>query len=121
MRSSIISTWVVLFSSISCMSKVNGDTTELMDTVINMRLIKDPVNLVKHLIDFGADAKVRDDAGNTALMYAVAGGNEKMVELLIPASDAKNKNNYGTTPLMYASEAGNKKIVELLLPHTIYT
>ena len=71
MKSSIISLWIVLLSSISCTSIVNGDTTELIDTVINMVFIKDPVNLVKHLIDFGADAKISDDAGNTALIYAI--------------------------------------------------
>jgi ankyrin repeat protein len=104
MRSSIISAWFVLFLTTACMSKVNGDT-ELMDTLITMAVIKNNVNLVKHLLDNGADAKIIDSSGNTALMYAVENGNKKMVELLLPASDAKTSNKYGTTPLMYARVA----------------
>merc|ERR1711971_746485 len=115
MKSSIISAWLVLFLTTAYMSKVNGDT-ELMDTVITMAVIKNNMNLVKHMIDNGADAKIIDSSGNTALMYAVENGNEKMVELLLPVSDAKTSNKNGDTALMWASNPGNQKIVQLLLP-----
>ena len=75
---------------------------------------KNDVDLVKHLLANGADAKATNYYGMTALMYAALGANEESVKLLLPKSDAKATDNYGLTALDYAKSRGNNQIVQLL-------
>ena len=49
------------------------------------------VDLVKSLLDSGADAKATGNNGYTPLMIAVIHDNDKLVKLLLPKSDAKGQ------------------------------
>ena len=49
------------------------------------------MDLVKSLLDSGADAKATGNNGYTALMIAVIHDNDKLVKLLLPKSDAKGQ------------------------------
>jgi hypothetical protein len=56
--------------------------------------------------------------GLTALHYAVRGGHEEVVNLLLRAGAQANcENMLGTTPLMLASMEGHVALVRRLLPH----
>ena len=113
MKASIISTWFLLLATTEYMQKVNGvpGWTPLMNAVK-----KKDMDMVKNLLDSGADAKATDHYEWSALMMAAYYRNDKMVKLLLPKSDAKATNRFGYTALMYAVMFGNDKSVELLLP-----
>ena len=118
MKASIISTWIFWLATAGYIQKVNGesDWTPLMKAVK-----KNDMDLVKNLLDSGADAKATNHYEWSALMMAAFYRNDKMVELLLPKSDAKAANRFGYTALMYAVMSGNDKSVELLLPKSDVT
>ncbi len=67
---------------------------------------------------FGADANVRDEKGNTALIKAVNffPRNDKIVKLLLKkGADINAKNNWGWTALMCAVLGGELEIVKQLI------
>ena len=72
--------------------------------------------LVKKLIDEGADVNAKNDEGETALMIASNEGDKEICELLIEkGADVNAKDNEGNTALMYVSLKGDKEICELLI------
>ena len=77
---------------------------------------RNDVDLIKHLLSNGADAKATNNYGETALMLTARNGDNKMVQILLPKSDAKAVSNFGYTALMLAAKYGNVKMVERLLP-----
>lgn len=71
---------------------------------------------VKNLIKQGINANAKDDAGNTALFYAVRSNNYETIEFLIDAG-AKTEifNDNGNSPLTMAVVMGNMDAVKALL------
>jgi ankyrin repeat protein len=73
---------------------------------------------VRLLLEHGADAKAKTDAGLTALHYAAFKGNLAMVRLLLEAGAPVNvADDRGLTPLMMAanSKSEDPDVVRLLL------
>ena len=77
---------------------------------------RNDVDLIKHLLRNGADAKATNNRGETALMYAARKGDDRMVKILLPMSDAKAVPNSGYTTLMLAAMFGSFDMVKRLLP-----
>ena len=72
--------------------------------------------VVKLLLDRGADIETKDNNGQTALMLATQSGNTEIVELLLDRdANIEAKNYHGNTALMLAAGRGNTEIVKLLL------
>lgn len=79
------------------------------------------MEIVKLLLERGADINVKDDVyGHTALHLA-AQGHTKTVKLLLDkgVADINVKNKFGYTVLHIAAEYGNTEIVKLLLDRGI--
>jgi ankyrin repeat protein len=74
-------------------------------------------DLVKLLLNAGADIEAKTNSGITALMEAAESNEEKVVELLLDrGADIHAKDNDGSTALMIvAVQQGCKEMVELLL------
>lgn len=73
---------------------------------------------VRKLLDENeeVDIGVRDDDGWTALMYAVRGGHEKTVQVLLDhGANVHSENNDGGTALHVAAEYGRPEIAKALL------
>ena len=72
--------------------------------------------VVKLLIDHGADIEHKDYAGNTALNLAAAEGRIETVKLLVEAgANIHTKNSGGWTPLMHACLQGRAETVQFFL------
>lgn len=73
-------------------------------------------DLVKALLDGGANIEIKNNVGATALILAAAKGHSEVVKLLLDRGAAVNvKTATGITPLMAAATAGNAEMVKLLL------
>ncbi|XP_067234054.1 ankyrin repeat and SAM domain-containing protein 6-like [Chanodichthys erythropterus] len=57
-----------------------------------------------------------DEEGNTALMFAAAGGHEQLVRFLLrKGASVDRRNHYGWTPLMQAARFGHVTVAHILL------
>ncbi|GFY38593.1 hypothetical protein TNIN_158211 [Trichonephila inaurata madagascariensis] len=80
-------------------------------------------NVVKQLLDAGAEIDQISIKGNTPLHIAVSNGHKEIVESLLQSARRDNRNafinakttNRGTTALHAAAEKGDSKIVDVLL------
>jgi hypothetical protein len=90
-----------------------------------MRAVERPEDLVKPqrriaamvqtLLDQDVDPDIQDNAGNTALMWAVRWGNPEAIRLLAAAgADLSIRNRAGETALQIADAKGYKEMVKLL-------
>ena len=77
--------------------------------------------IVKELINAGADVNIEDERGWTALMYASDNGHIEIVKKLIQADVDVNKKTRATsfyqTALKRANKKGHKEIANLLKKH----
>lgn len=74
------------------------------------------LQVVKLLLDSGAEVNAQDKGGCTALAYAASNGLTKAVELLLDrGAEINMKDNDGRTALMMASSRGFTEVVRLLL------
>ncbi|XP_022091038.1 ankyrin repeat and KH domain-containing protein mask-like isoform X2 [Acanthaster planci] len=88
-----------------------GDCTPLMEAASAGH-----VDIVKLLIDYGADVNAQSSAGNTPLMYACSGGHEDAVKVLLDhGANIEDHNENGHTPLMEAASSGHVGIAKVLL------
>ncbi len=91
-------------------------------TALTTAAYKGQTNLVKDLLDKGADANERSgcawgwDPDVTALACAAYGGHmETVKELVGRGADVNARSRYGWTPLISAAFAGNADIAKLLI------
>lgn len=90
--------------------KGQGGATPLMQAVLDA-----DSSLVRFLLDNGADPNIRNEAGATALMWAV-GDLEKTRLLLDHGADVNARSDDGRTPLLIgAGQFGCNEVVKLLL------
>ncbi|CDW56762.1 Ank 2 domain containing protein [Trichuris trichiura] len=90
-----------------------GDCTPLMDAASAGH-----TDVVRCLVEHGADVNAHSSIGNTPLIYACAAGHEEAVEILLDAgADVDLCNDNGQSPLMEAAAAGHIGIARLLVDH----
>lgn len=76
---------------------------------------QDKLNIVKTLLDSGADINNQGNKGQTPLIRAALVGNAEIVtELLNRGADACIVDSYGKTALTWAEEKGHHQIVKIL-------
>eukprot|EP00757_Euglenozoa_sp_SAG-D1_P022366 gene22366-8885_t len=89
------------------------DTTEPVDGSCTGHSMP---NVVKILLQAGADIEAKDQDGWTALLIACHNGHSDVVEMLLQAgADIEAKDQHGWTALMEACHYGHSNVVEMLL------
>jgi ankyrin repeat protein len=72
--------------------------------------------VVRLLLDRGAELEARDSGGDTALFRAASSGHEEIVDILLSrGADVRTRDTYGATPLQEASSEGHLGVVRLLV------
>ncbi|MGI8787885.1 MAG: ankyrin repeat domain-containing protein [Pyrinomonadaceae bacterium] len=72
--------------------------------------------IIKNLLEAGAEIDAKDYGGMTALMTAACSGKASCVKILLEMrSDVRILANDGSSPLMYAVLSGQPEVVKLLL------
>jgi ankyrin repeat protein len=86
-------------------------------TPLFIAALRGHVDVVRLLLERGADSEASDDRGLTPLHYSLfPSGNEEVVELLLDwGADASMIGPMGSTPLMLASSEGKTGAVKRLL------
>lgn len=76
------------------------------------------IEIAQELLTHGASANYRDGAGTTAINYAAAWCDCRLVNLLLShGADVNSPGYFGETPLMDASNEGDAEVVKCLLDH----
>lgn len=102
--------------------EINASTEEFEDpnydlTVLMCGALNSNQDIIKFLIDNGADINKRNSLGRTALMYAAKyNQNPEVIKILAKeGADLNSKDNKGKDVLDYASENKNNEIYNILV------
>ncbi len=95
---------------------INNTTLLYGKTPLMLASEEGNLDIVKALIEAGADISIKDSQDCTALVYACLSGNAEIVKALIDEGlDINVADNSSYTPLMRASERGLAEVVKVLL------
>lgn len=90
----------------------------LKDRALIKAVIKSRIDLVKLLIDHGADVNGTDTKGKSPLSWAAFKGEINIVTALLESNaDVNQVDIYGYTPLMFAIKEARTEVVELLIAY----
>ena len=90
--------------------------TKIDETLINIAIVKSHPEIVKILINFGANVTSLDYFDNSALHIAAETGNIEIISILLQNGvEVDSKNLRGETPAMLAGKAGKSSAVEFLV------
>jgi len=97
-----------------------GASTEVYDedncTPLLITVYTDRIDIMKTLIDFGADVNKQNSHKYTALHHAAWNGRREMVQFLLECSAQDNDpTDDGNTPLALAAHGGHYCILEMLI------
>jgi ankyrin repeat protein len=75
------------------------------------------LEIVRYLVEHGADLDERNEDGDTALHFAVFGKTANAKYLIDSGANVNARNNEGKSPLNYAYEQGEMEIYDYLIAH----
>ncbi|KAM4547739.1 KN motif and ankyrin repeat domain-containing protein 3 isoform 1-T6 [Odontesthes bonariensis] len=102
---------------------VNAKASQAGQTALMLAVSHGRQEMVRALLECGADVNVQDDEGSTALMCASEHGRAEIVRLLLeqPGCDISIVDNDGSNALSIALEAAHNDTAVLLYAHMNYT
>ncbi|XP_043102929.1 KN motif and ankyrin repeat domain-containing protein 3 [Puntigrus tetrazona] len=105
------------------LGNVNAKASQAGQTALMLAVSHGRQEMVRALLDCGADVNVQDDEGSTALMCASEHGRAEIVSLLLeqPGCDISVVDNDGSNALSIALEASHNDIAVLLYAHMNYS
>ncbi|KAM8873913.1 KN motif and ankyrin repeat domain-containing protein 3 isoform 2-T5 [Spinachia spinachia] len=101
---------------------VNAKASQAGQTALMLAVSHGRQEMVRALLECGADVNVQDDEGSTALMCASEHGRAEIVKLLLeqPGCDISIADNDGSNALSIALEASHNDTAVLLYAHMNY-
>jgi ankyrin repeat protein len=87
------------------------------DTPLMIAISTGNLDIVKYLVDHGANLEAKNYSDNTILGIAVLGKHFDIVEYLVEHKANVNTPQLGRTPLALAAEVGSLEIVRYLIEH----
>ncbi|KAM9358562.1 KN motif and ankyrin repeat domain-containing protein 3 [Symphorus nematophorus] len=104
------------------LGNVNAKASQAGQTALMLAVSHGRQEMVRALLECGADVNVQDDEGSTALMCASEHGRAEIVKLLLeqPGCDISIVDNDGSNALSIALEASHNDTAVLLYAHMNY-
>lgn len=101
---------------------VNAKASQAGQTALMLAVSHGRQEMVRALLECGADVNIQDDEGSTALMCASEHGRSEIVKLLLetPGCDISIVDNDGSNALSIALEASHNDTAVLLYAHMNY-
>ncbi|XP_041060828.1 KN motif and ankyrin repeat domain-containing protein 1-like isoform X1 [Carcharodon carcharias] len=101
------------------LGNVNAKASQAGQTALMLAVSHGRIEMVKALLDCGADVNSQDNEGSTALMCACEHGRVEIVKVLLaqPDCNISLSDNDGSNALSVALETSNKDIAVLLYAH----
>uniref|UniRef100_UPI00398F61B4 KN motif and ankyrin repeat domain-containing protein 3 n=1 Tax=Pristiophorus japonicus TaxID=55135 RepID=UPI00398F61B4 len=101
------------------LGNVNAKASQAGQTALMLAVSHGRIEMVKALLDCGADVNSQDNEGSTALMCACEHGRAEIVKVLLDQPDCNISltDNDGSNALSVALQASNKDIAVLLYAH----
>ena len=97
-------------------SRIKADRSDYDYTPLMIAVYKKDYDMVKYLLDKGANPNTANNENKTALMIAIANNNFDISKLLIQqGANINTKDEYGYTALMRAAMIGSYEMVKFLL------
>ncbi|ADG70335.1 ankyrin repeat domain-containing protein [Brachyspira murdochii] len=97
-------------------SRIKADRSDYDYTPLMIAVYKKDYDMVKYLLDKGANPNTSNNENKTALMIAIANDNFDISKLLIQqGANINTKDEYGYTALMRAAMIGSYEMVKFLL------
>lgn len=85
-------------------------------TALMIACLAGQTEIVRDLLDHGADLEIRDNDGRTALMEACMAGHTDSVTMLVEkGANVHVESRHGTTPLLAACMSGQPEVVRVIL------
>ena len=95
---------------------VNCEVDALKTTPLDQAASRGLTDMVRRLLDMGAEISKANGGGNTPLHGAAYHGRTEVVKLLLErGADADRRGNTGKTPLHSATRKGHREVLQLLL------
>jgi len=94
-----------------------NERTRSKSYALNAAAVENEIDVIRILLDHGADPNVQNNQGDTPLICATkyAGGKAETVELLVKAGTNQDvRDNEGKTALDYAKAKGQQQAVAML-------
>ncbi|XP_021427814.2 KN motif and ankyrin repeat domain-containing protein 2 [Oncorhynchus mykiss] len=113
---------MVVVRKLFSQGNVNAKASQAGQTWLMLAVSHGRQEMVRALLDCGADVNVQDDEGSTALMCASEHGRAEIVSLLLdqPGCDISIVDNDGSNALSIALEASHNDTAVLLYAHMNY-
>ncbi|KAK6320480.1 hypothetical protein J4Q44_G00095870 [Coregonus suidteri] len=113
---------MVVVRKLFSQGNVNAKASQAGQTGLMLAVSHGRQEMVRALLDCGADVNVQDDEGSTALMCASEHGRAEIVSLLLdqPGCDISIVDNDGSNALSIALEASHNDTAVLLYAHMNY-
>lgn len=97
---------------------INAQDSKCRNTALHHACIKGSIEMVKLLLNHGAQVNLKDDTGCSALIDACVYGHTNIVLCLLShGADLELSNDQGMTPFMYASMSGHTNLSKILIDH----
>lgn len=113
---------MVVVKKLFSQGNVNAKASQAGQTALMLAVSHGRQEMVRALLECGADVNVQDDEGSTALMCASEHGRTEIVKLLLeqPGCDISIVDNDGSNALSIALEASHNDTAVLLYAHMNY-
>ena len=90
-------------------------------TALHIAARKGNIEIIKILVNNGADLNIKDNEGWTPLMRAASNNNSEIVsELIAKGANANLKNNLGQTAILHSTQSSCLKCLDLVLQKINY-
>ena len=120
LNAAIIYGWLAIVQELLRYDGINIDAVDVhRRTAFMIAAYYGEIDLMRIMLNLGADINLTDVKGKNVLMYAIEGENDEVIDFVVQLEklDMSLVDNSGANVLMYVIKNHNQQVFETLLPH----